>query len=302
MSTPITRITNPEMMQGILDCWKSYRDSGGDYRTAQGIIFNDSLGRFEVQVGAPNSDWDFWTWLMSCLPPERFPDPISVLNGYTPATPTSPVVASTPTVSGDQIPVIPEQVRLSDIVQGTGIETTPAPPRRQSVMPPASPATVTPPVLTPPPAPSHPVATSTPVTQAAPPVAPVLNTTPPAVTPQYSQPLEDSATGFLDLSEEARGGYYIKNISSNERIDIPEFPFIVGRSSKSSAKSLGLDEMLSRQHCSLRSTPQGLEVIDLGSRNGTFLGSHRLTPHQVTIAAQGTIIRLGTLTFTVEKD
>lgn len=294
MSTPITRITNSEMMQGILDCWKSYRDSGGDYRTAQGIFFNESLGRFEVQVGAPNSDWDFWTWLMSCLPPERFPDPISVLNGYTPAAPTSPAVAPTT--------VIPEQVRLSDIVQGTGIETTPAPPRRQSVMPSAPPAMAATPVPTPPPAPSPPVATPTPVPQVAPPVAPVPNTTPPAVTPQSSQLLEDSATGFLDLSEEAHGGYYIKNISSNERIDIPEFPFIVGRSSKSSAKSLGLDEMLSRQHCSLRSAPQGLEVIDLGSRNGTFIGSHRLTPHQVTIAAQGTIIRLGTLTFTVEKD
>lgn len=266
----IDRILNPEMLQGILDCWKSFRDSGGDYRTASGIVYNEPLGRYEVLSDSSNPSWDFWTWLMSCLPPDRFPDLLTVLEGYSPSLTSS----STP------LPVAPEpiQVRLSDIVEGTGIKTAPIPPRKSVIHPSPTPPSPTPPS----------------------PAAPVDNNPTPALPPESSS-LEDSATGFLDMSDTPSGLFFLKNISSGERIDIPDFPFIVGRSSKSSSKSLGLDEMLSRQHCSLRSTPEGVEVIDLGSRNGTFLGAHRLSPNTPTLAAEGTLLRLGTLTFTVER-
>jgi DNA-binding NtrC family response regulator len=57
------------------------------------------------------------------------------------------------------------------------------------------------------------------------------------------------------------------------------------------------DAAVSRYHLELQRTPHGVEVIDLGSRNGTWLGTARITR---AIVPAGTSLRIGDTTLVVE--
>jgi len=57
------------------------------------------------------------------------------------------------------------------------------------------------------------------------------------------------------------------------------------------------DAAVSRYHLELHRTPAGVEVIDLGSRNGTWVGNVRITR---AIVPAGTQLRLGDTTLVVE--
>lgn len=50
---------------------------------------------------------------------------------------------------------------------------------------------------------------------------------------------------------------------------------------------------ISRRHAILRIRDKRLEVLDLGSRNGTFLNGKRLKPHQAAVVNDGAEVRLG---------
>ncbi len=56
------------------------------------------------------------------------------------------------------------------------------------------------------------------------------------------------------------------------------------------------DASVSRHHCVLRATRRGIELADLGSRNGTFVGEHELVRGYL---ASGARVRIGTTTFAV---
>ncbi len=56
------------------------------------------------------------------------------------------------------------------------------------------------------------------------------------------------------------------------------------------------DPVVSRYHLELRRAPAGIEVVDLGSRNGTWLGAVRL---ERAIVPAGTRLRLGDTTIAV---
>lgn len=51
------------------------------------------------------------------------------------------------------------------------------------------------------------------------------------------------------------------------------------------------NELASRKHCTLRNTPEGLVLTDLGSTHGTFVNDHRLLGPQ--LLAPGDRIRVG---------
>lgn len=61
------------------------------------------------------------------------------------------------------------------------------------------------------------------------------------------------------------------------------------------------ERALSRRHCKVRATGSGLAVSDL-SANGTFVGEsdQRLTPGTETMVPPGSVLRLGTFSFSVE--
>jgi pSer/pThr/pTyr-binding forkhead associated (FHA) protein len=77
------------------------------------------------------------------------------------------------------------------------------------------------------------------------------------------------------------------------RLDRPE-PYVVGRSV---ACDFVIDHpSVSRRHAEVRSGPTGLEVRDLDSRNGTFIGSERIAVGRL---APGQQIQFGHVRFLV---
>lgn len=65
----------------------------------------------------------------------------------------------------------------------------------------------------------------------------------------------------------------------------------IGRAPES---GLMLDNhMISRNHAEIRSGPQGAALTDLGSSNGTFVGSQRLLPNQPHLLTAGASFRIG---------
>ena len=67
--------------------------------------------------------------------------------------------------------------------------------------------------------------------------------------------------------------------------------FTFGRSSR----GLNLQSCIkvSSRHCTVELRGSTVLVTDLGSTNGTFVGSQRLNPHQPTVVSGGSIISLG---------
>lgn len=65
----------------------------------------------------------------------------------------------------------------------------------------------------------------------------------------------------------------------------------IGRTPES---GLMLDShLVSRNHAEVRVTPQGTALTDLGSSNGTFIGTQRLLPNQPRLLTDGTSFRIG---------
>jgi pSer/pThr/pTyr-binding forkhead associated (FHA) protein len=93
-------------------------------------------------------------------------------------------------------------------------------------------------------------------------------------------------------------------LSSDRRVEIPANGEIhIGREDPNrdihphldltddDGASLGV----SRLHASLRSTENGVMLVDLGSTNGTFLQEESLTPHEPSPIKNGDIFQLGNL-------
>jgi phage tail-like protein len=61
--------------------------------------------------------------------------------------------------------------------------------------------------------------------------------------------------------------------------------------------TLQLDHpLVSRHHAELHVDPQGLVITDLGSANGTFVGSDRMLPNQPQVIAPGVAVHIGPFT------
>jgi serine/threonine protein kinase len=74
--------------------------------------------------------------------------------------------------------------------------------------------------------------------------------------------------------------------------------FIIGRAFDSVIRLS--DTLISRQHTSLELTSEGLEISDLGSRNGTYLDGKRLVPNSATLACPDDKLVVGSHVFTIE--
>jgi pSer/pThr/pTyr-binding forkhead associated (FHA) protein len=80
-----------------------------------------------------------------------------------------------------------------------------------------------------------------------------------------------------------------------KRIKVPEGEVLIGRDETSGIR-IGSDDV-SRQHCRLTATPNGLLVRDLGSRNGTFVDGVPIGSTSEILLRPGGTLTVGPMTF-----
>jgi len=76
--------------------------------------------------------------------------------------------------------------------------------------------------------------------------------------------------------------------------------FIIGRKTDDSPEKIvdlinydAFGHGVSRRHAKIRRAPEGYEIIDLESTNGTWVNEQRLTPNKPYPLASGSLLRLG---------
>lgn len=83
---------------------------------------------------------------------------------------------------------------------------------------------------------------------------------------------------------------YVVFTSHDEELDRRELSgkLVIGRSPECDVAIR--DILLSRRHCQIERTDAGWVVLDLGSKNGTFLNGHKITRHRLE---DGDVLRIG---------
>lgn len=305
--TPVETLNGKAALDGIINVWCAFIREGGDYRTATGIVTNGQ-GDFWVAVAPPqdNPTFNLWSFIMPKVAPHwaalanggpRLVSPnlspvtlsqiVEPANGPLAAigTPDMLAAALRASVKDKAIPTV-EHSAVDDLEA----MMAPAPPRKSlfdrapaPVMPPPAPAPVVEAPARPTPAPVTPV-----------PVAP---------TPVTSvETNEDDMTGFFDDDATAGATYSLHSLTTEETWPILTRPVVIGRSSTRSEISVSRDSSLSRSHAQIYEQDGQVIITDLGSKNGTHIGSHRLQPHTPTIVPDGALLRLGHVTFNVVKE
>ncbi len=73
--------------------------------------------------------------------------------------------------------------------------------------------------------------------------------------------------------------------------------FNVGRSKKDNSVDIQIKELLdlyiSRKHCKIYNDGEKLEVMDIGSRNGTYVNDGRIKPGEKVILKDRDVLSLG---------
>lgn len=338
--TPVETLNGKAALDGIINVWRTFIREGGDYRTATGIVTNGQ-GDFWVAVAPPqdNPTFNLWSFIMPKVAPHwaalanggpRLVSPnlspvtlsqiVEPANGPLAAigTPDMLAAALRASVKDKTIPTVehsavadleammtPEPPRKSLFDRAPAPQpavAAPEPPQPEAALP-EPPALPTPPApivqapapVMPPPAPAPVVEAPARPTPAAPaPVAP---------TPVTSvETNEDDMTGFFDDDETAGATYSLHSLTTEETWPILTRPVIIGRSSTRSEISVSRDSSLSRSHAQIYEQDGQVIITDLGSKNGTHIGSHRLQPHTPTIVPDGALLRLGHVTFNVVKE
>lgn len=125
-----------------------------------------------------------------------------------------------------------------------------------------------------------------------------------SITPEDAQRAIDSLQ-MLDESDYFGNRDHVR-LLINEALEVipiqEDTPVIIGRSQSAtfSVRDLGEDAItVSRRHAQLTLSNGRLSLIDLGSRNGTFLSNRRLQPAEVAFIRRDDVVRLGQMTIRV---
>ena len=325
---PVETLNGKASLDGIINVWRAFIREGGDYRTATGIVTNGQ-GDFWVTVAPPqdNPTFNLWSFIMPKVAPHWAAlanggprlvspnlSPVTLSQIIAPAnaplaaigTPDALAAALRASVKDKTIPAV-EHSAVADLEA----MMTPEPPRKSlfnrapapqppvAAPEPPKPEAVLPELALPePPAPA-PVfeAPSRPVPTPAPAHVPVA---PAPVAPAATN--EDDMTGFFDDDEPEATTYSLHSLTTEETWPILTRPVVIGRSSTRSEISVSRDSSLSRSHAQIYEQDGQVIVTDLGSKNGTHIGAHRLQPHKPTIVPDGALLRLGHVAFNVVKE
>ena len=89
------------------------------------------------------------------------------------------------------------------------------------------------------------------------------------------------------------------NASPEILIEVNEFPFVIGKSRRSSNYRVD-SEVVSRVHARINNELGEFTIEDLNSTNGTFLNEEKIKPHEIKKILVGDTIKLADLEFIVE--
>ena len=117
---------------------------------------------------------------------------------------------------------------------------------------------------------------------------------------QSNVPAEDVAS-FIDVAMIPEGGVGIHVAGAPKPFYVAVYKeLIIGRQSDATLEStLDLSDLdafnmgVSRRHAMIRRTESGFEIIDLTSRNGTWLNAERLVANKPYPFASGSQLRIG---------
>jgi len=115
--------------------------------------------------------------------------------------------------------------------------------------------------------------------------------------------LVDYMGSAIDLKAIPEGGLGIRVAGELKPLYVNiKQELLLGRRTETSQEALldltilnAVDLGVSRRHALIKRTATGFEVTDLASRNGTWLNTERLTPHQPYPLVSGSLLRLGHL-------
>ena len=89
----------------------------------------------------------------------------------------------------------------------------------------------------------------------------------------------------------------VEGANEGETVSLDEAPILIGRGSDAAIRLD--DDYVSTRHARIASSGDQWFVEDLGSTNGTYIGSHRLT--QPTTLQLGSTVRIGKTTLELRK-
>jgi pSer/pThr/pTyr-binding forkhead associated (FHA) protein len=89
----------------------------------------------------------------------------------------------------------------------------------------------------------------------------------------------------------------VEGANAGEKVSLDEAPVLIGRGADAGIRLD--DDYVSTRHARIASSGDQWFVEDLGSTNGTYIGSHRLT--QPTILQLGSKVRIGKTTLELRK-
>ena len=89
----------------------------------------------------------------------------------------------------------------------------------------------------------------------------------------------------------------VEGANADERISLDDAPLLIGRGSDAAIRLD--DDYVSTRHARIANSGEQWFVEDLGSTNGTYIGSHRLT--QPTTLQLGSQVRIGKTVLELRK-
>lgn len=99
--------------------------------------------------------------------------------------------------------------------------------------------------------------------------------------------------GMEQLFEEQNQTPYLLQVSTNARIELNKFPFIIGREKGTCDYVLEQNNYVSRQHLRLLQQRGRVYLQDNSTRNGTALNGKRIPPQYPVPLTSGSLIELG---------
>lgn len=318
----VLEVNSPAELVTILETWRAFVGTGGDWRYVLGIATDDE--HFWVVYGDQFAEQEFnlYGWLLPQLPSElganplvlfqNLPDLVSQSRGLGVQLPAPPIPSTGALTSNNP----PEYTESGEQIVNPDLAALATPKTASNPAPQPEPKPVPQPAPQPVPQPEQPVQ---PIPQPAPqpvpqPVQPPQPTPqpvpqpalqpvqPPQPAPQPvslpSSPSEEARTGFLDDDSQ---GFHIEITLPDtlQKYQVGSRPVVLGRSSKSSEVVVSANTTVSRRHCEMWVEGNKLMVRDLGSANGTFVGSTRLKPNTPVICPPRGLIRLGAVNIMV---